>query len=109
MEYIILIVIYLIVLNIVTTSRLLKSDLYEKYQKVFQTIFVWLLPFLGPMIVSMFLNEYEPIELNKKSIIKSIIFYIFIVKIKKIDKKKNIQGYGEKESIDNYTYTAMGD
>jgi len=80
MIYILFVGIYIVVLNIIATIRLSKSELNEKPQKFFQTILIWLLPVIGAVIVSMLLNQFEPIELKKKSFPKQILFFIFIVK-----------------------------
>jgi len=101
MTYIVLSGIYLLLLNIIATLRLSKSELNENPQKVFQTIFIWVLPVIGAVIVSMLLNQDEPLELKKKNIMKSILLFTFIVKIKKDRKEKDYKGYGEFESSDD--------
>lgn len=98
MTYIVLSGIYLLLLNIIATLRLSKSELNENPQKVFQTILIWVLPVIGAVIVSMLLNQDEPLELKKKNILKSILLFIFIVKIKKDKSKKEYKGHGETES-----------
>jgi len=53
----------------------------------------------------MLLNQDEPLDVKKKNVIKSILFFIFLVKIKK-DKKKEYQGYEERNSgNDDTMYT----
>ena len=105
MVYLVLTVTYLLILNVIATIRLSKSELNEKTQKIFQTILIWILPLIGSVIVSMLLNQYEPMESKKKNVIKSILFFIFIVKIKK-DKQKEYQGYGERNlANDDTMYT----
>jgi hypothetical protein len=106
MTYIVLAIIYLFFLNIVTTFRLLKSELYEKSQKVFQTILIWLLPLIGALFVSMLLNQHEAIELKNKNILKSILLFIFIVKIKKNKNNEN-RGYGETESPEDIYHASF--
>ena len=107
MTYIVLAVIYLLILNIVSTLRLSKSELNEKPQKIFQTILIWMLPLIGALLVSMLLNQDEPMELKKKNMLKSILFFIFIVKIKKDKNKKNYKGYGETESPEDIYHASF--
>jgi len=111
MTYIVLTVIYIFILNVIATIRLSKSELYEKSQKVFQTILIWVLPLIGAVFVSMLLNQDEPIELKKKNILKSILLFIWIIKIKKDKNKKGYKGYEETESVDevcNTSYHVLG-
>ncbi len=50
----------LISANIFVSYRMLKSDYYEKLQKVFQLFIIWCIPFIGVFIVLFFLsNEYS--------------------------------------------------
>ncbi len=107
MIYLVLIAIYLLILNVIATIRLLKSELNEKTQKIFQTILIWILPLIGAVTVSMLLNQDEPIESKKKNIFKSILFFIFIVKIKN-DKDKDYQGYGQSNSANDDTMYTGG-
>lgn len=57
---------YLLLFNTVTTFRLVRSDMYNPTQKVFQSLAVWLLPLLGSVIISHFLND-EPVVLSDKA------------------------------------------
>lgn len=101
MIYIVLALIYLLILNVIATIRLLKSELNENPQKLFQTILIWLLPLLGAVVISMLLNQDESIDLKKKNIIKSILLFIFIIKINNDRQKKKYKGYGDFESSDD--------
>ena len=107
MTYLVITGIYLLLLNIIATLRLSKSELNEKAQKVFQTILIWILPLIGAVIVSMLLNQEEPMELKKKNILKSILLFIFIVKIKKYKSKKEYKGYGETESPEDIYHASF--
>lgn len=106
MIYIVLVVIYLFTLNVIATFRLSKSELYEKSQKVFQTILIWMLPLIGALFVSMLLNQHEAMELKNKNILKSILLFIFIVKIKK-NRNKGNRGYGETESPEDIYHASF--
>ena len=82
MEYLYYAVTYLVLLNVVTTYRLLKSEDYETIQKVVQFILLWTIPLLGVTLVIFFLNQI-PIVLNKKmrkykTILKILLFPWFI-------------------------------
>jgi len=107
MTYIVLAVIYFLILNVIATMRLSKSELNEKPQKVFQTILIWILPLIGAVIVSMLLNQDEPIELKKKNALKSILLFIFFVKIKRNKNKKDYKGYGETESPEDIYHASF--
>ncbi len=82
---ILILFVYLFLFNSITTYRLLTSDMYEPTQKIFQSIVVWLLPFLGTAIIAHFLND-EPIILSKKVskfiLILKFLFSPFMIKIK---------------------------
>ena len=105
MIYLVLIATYLLILNVVATIRLSKSELNEKTQKVFQTILIWILPLFGAIIVSMILNHHEPMELKKKNLLKSIVLFIFLVKIKIDNTTKEYKGHG-KTATDEDIYHA---
>jgi hypothetical protein len=47
----------LILGNLYVTYKLLKSELYEKQQKIYQILIIWLLPLIGTIVVLMFLSE----------------------------------------------------
>ncbi len=97
MAYIVLAGIYLLLLNIITTIRLSKSELNEKSQKVYQTILIWLLPLIGAVIVSTLLNQDEPVEFKNKNIFKNFMLFVFFIKRKK-DENKEHNGYEKTES-----------
>ena len=82
MEYLYYVVTYLVLLNVVTTYRLLKSEDYETIQKIVQFILLWTIPLLGVTLVIFFLNQI-PIVLNEKmrkykTILKILLFPWFI-------------------------------
>ena len=43
--------------DIYTSYRMLKSDDYENFQKVFQLFMIWCIPFIGIFIVLFFLSD----------------------------------------------------
>ncbi|SFV53684.1 hypothetical protein MNB_SM-4-387 [hydrothermal vent metagenome] len=90
MEYIYYMSTYLILLNIVTTYRLLKAEDYEVTQKTIQFILLWTIPFLGVLIVTFFLNQ-EPIILSEKmqkyKIILKVLLFPWLIKIKSNENK----------------------
>jgi hypothetical protein len=65
-----------------------------------------MLPLIGALIVSMILNQDEPIELKNKNMLKGILFFIFIIKIKKDKNKKNTD-YGETESPEDIYHASF--
>lgn len=85
MPYIYLVIIYIILFNIVTIYRLIRTDMYSKTQKIFQTIIIWLLPLLGAAGISSFLND-EPIVVSEKMskyiLIFKFLFLPFMIKFK---------------------------
>lgn len=85
MQYLYYIVTYLVILNIVTTYRLFKSEDYEINQKIIQFILLWTIPLLGVLVVTFFLNQ-EPIILSDKmkryKIILQILLFLWLIKIK---------------------------
>ena len=50
--------------NIYTSYRMLKSDDYEKIQKIFQILMIWFIPFIGMLIVLFFLNDESSSSVN---------------------------------------------
>ena len=95
MEYLYYIVVYLVLLNIITTYRLIKSEDYEVSQKIIQCILLWILPLLGVLVVTFFLNQ-EPIVLSEKvskfRIILKILLFPWFIKI--VFQGKNNSLYG---------------
>ena len=85
MPYLYLVIIYIVLFNIVTTYRLIKTDMYDTTQKIFQTIIIWLLPLVGAGGISSFLND-EPIILSEKMsqyiLILKFLFLPFMIKFK---------------------------
>jgi hypothetical protein len=97
MEYINYVIAYLVLLNVVTTYRLLREDNYE----TIQFILLWILPLLGALLVTFFLNQ-SPIILNEKmskiEIILKILFFPLFIKIGSKRKRNSLndinnQGY----------------
>ena len=90
MNYIYYIGTYLILVNIVTTYRVLRVEDYEVTQKIIQFILLWTIPFLGLFIVTYFLNQ-EPIILSEKmkkyKLILKILLFPWLTKIKSDDNK----------------------
>ena len=84
MEYLYYIATYLVLLNVVTTYRLLKTEDYESIQKIVQFIFLWTIPLIGVSIVTFFLNQV-PIVLNKKmqkyKVILKVLLFPWLIKI----------------------------
>lgn len=84
METIIVItLIYFILLNVITSYRLIKSNGYEKKQKFYQILIIWLIPILGVILVSSLLND-EKVKISKDlpkipSRVLELLFLIFLV------------------------------
>ena len=84
--------------------------MYEPTQKIFQSVVVWLFPFLGAAVIAHFLND-EPTILSKKAskyiLILKFLFLPFMIKIKSnID--NNIENSSAGYSAD-FTSTSGGD
>lgn len=95
----ILLVTYLLVFNIVTTARLIKSDFYTSMQKLFQLLLIWFLPLIGATLISHFLND-EPLFVSKKAS-KYILFIKFALLPLNIKVKTKID-----DGIGNYAQDA---
>jgi len=63
MQYLTIFIIYLVVLNLFTSYRLLKDDYYDSIQKSIQMLLIWLVPLLGAMVVAHF-NTKEKVKLK---------------------------------------------
>ena len=103
MKYILIILLYLLIINIITTIRLIKSDEYEISQRVIQTLLIWLLPLIGIFMVSHFLND-NPIVVKDnwiKYFIIKILLIPFLIKVIKLPK-----GHYNDISSSNYMTTA---
>ena len=51
----------IVALDIWATARLVRDDIYEITQKIAQVIFVWLVPFLGALLVLYLMRKHlEP-------------------------------------------------
>ncbi len=48
---------YVVLLNMVTSYRLLRDEVYSLLQKTVQMLFVWFVPLIGAVTVSYFLNQ----------------------------------------------------
>jgi len=106
--YVVLAVIYLLLLNIIATYRLSKSELTEKPQKVAQSILIWGLPLVGAVFISMFINEDEPVTLKSKNILLKILLFMFFAKIKKDkNQKKKPKGYSDTESPEDVYHASF--
>jgi len=55
--------IYIVLLNCITTYRLVNSDCYDTVQKSIQFLIIWMIPLIGVLIIASFLNQI-PLELN---------------------------------------------
>lgn len=49
------------------TTRVWKSPLFDRSQKLMQSKLIWLLPILGSMLVFSVLSEDDPLDKGKKS------------------------------------------
>jgi ACR3 family arsenite efflux pump ArsB len=60
-EILVYLILVLIIGNLYVTYKLLRSEYYEKQQKIYQFLIIWLLPFIGMIVVLMFLSEDDKI------------------------------------------------
>ena len=63
MQYLYIIILYLVLLNVFTTYRLIKDYYYNAIQKSIQLMIIWFIPLIGAMIVGHF-NTQEKIKLK---------------------------------------------
>ena len=63
MQYLYIFIVYLAIVNLFISYRLIKDEYYNPIQKSIQLLIVWLVPLLGAMIVSHF-NTEEKRELK---------------------------------------------
>jgi len=99
-------VLYLLVLNSITSYRLYIDDGYDRVQKIVQGVMVWLIPLFGSMFVSLMINrDIHFKEKNYAEIprILAMVGYIFFVETP----KENISGYDP--SMNDYSAFADGD
>jgi len=91
-------VVYFVILYIVTTVRLFRSDSYSMIQKIIQFCIIWFIPAIGVIVVALFLNQ-EPIKLKKSSFLKKLFLSLFFVEIE----KRSISDYPDSNGnyIDN--------
>ena len=79
--------VYLLLLNIVTSYRVFKSDSYSLLQKIFQFFLIWLLPLIGSIIVASFLNSLSNTSISiakKHPMISSLLAFLFFIEFKQI-------------------------
>ncbi len=59
---VITLILMLVTLNLVATFKIIKDTLFEKQQKIWQAIFVWLLPLFGALAVLMVHRKLERVS-----------------------------------------------
>jgi hypothetical protein len=63
MQYLYIFVIYVVLLSLFASYRLLKDEYYNPFQKSIQLLIIWFLPLLGSVVVAYF-NAEEKRELK---------------------------------------------
>ena len=53
-------------LNVIASIALFKTDELSKLQKLFQLLFVWLVPFAGSLLVLNLLSGYDPDSIPRR-------------------------------------------
>lgn len=98
-----ILMVYLVLLNLITSYRLFKDDYYNTVQKSIQFLIVWSLPLVGSLVVSYFLHE--EIDTRKKyPLMARIVAGIFMLKL-----TKDAYGVGYPSSMnDNGTDDCVG-
>ena len=99
-------ILYLLVLNSITSYRLYIDDGYDKVQKIVQGVMVWLIPLFGSMFVSLMINrDIKFKEKNYAQIpwIFAMLGYVFFVETP----NENISGYDP--SMNDYSAFGDGD
>jgi hypothetical protein len=66
MTVFIIIGIVLLLLNIYVNIRLIFSDDFNRFQKIAQSIMIWLLPFIGSSVVFYFMRDQSRILASSK-------------------------------------------
>ena len=88
-------IVYIALLNLITSYRLFRDDYYNTLQKSTQYLLVWSLPIVGSFIVIHFLHE--EIDVSKKyPWIVRIVAWIFILKL-----TKDVNGTGYPSSMND--------
>ena len=90
--YLVLFAMYVLILNVVTSYRLYVDEGYEKWQKWIQTFLIWLLPFIGAVIVSVMLNRTVSSHSTSSGQIPKIVVLFGLFFFVETPKKK-IDGY----------------
>ena len=54
---VIIFMIYILLLNILTTYRIYKDELYEPWQKAVQFLLIWCVPLIGALLIASMLNR----------------------------------------------------
>ena len=101
MHYLTILIIYLVVLNLFTSYRLLNDDYYDRMQKSIQMFIVWILPFFGAILIAHF-NTKEKIKLagiyKRLSLVSRFVAMIFFIKLYS---KKESNTYGGGLAVDD--------
>jgi len=58
-DYLIYSVIALVIFNAYVNIRLLISPLYDRFQKIAQSLIIWLLPLAGALIILYLINDID--------------------------------------------------
>ena len=98
MTYIWYIIIYILVVNLITSFRLIIAVEYNRLQKLFQFFIIWCIPLFGVVIVSYFLNQIPIIlseKLSKYTLIIKIILYPLLIKVKSFESTFNNSNYAD--------------
>ena len=89
----IVLIVYIVLLNIITSYRLFKDDYYNGVQKSMQYLLIWCLPIVGSFPVAFFLSQ--DMDRNKKYpwIVRAVTG-LFMIKL-----VKDTQGFGYPSSM----------
>ena len=58
-KYLIYFVIFIVIFNVYVNIKLLMSSSFERFQKIAQSIIIWLIPVIGASIVLYFVNDSD--------------------------------------------------
>jgi hypothetical protein len=107
-----ILIIYIVIVNLVTSYRLVIDEYYDNVQKTIQLLIIWLLPLLGAAIIAWFLNENksELVGMCKKYPKLSTFFgKAFFIRVQKVHGKDNPFSKHLDKNFDNIVDAGGGD
>ena len=96
-SYLIIAGAYLLLLNLITSYRVFRSEDYSFLQKFIQFMILWLLPFISLFVVTHFLNQ-TPVRLSQRlskyKLLLSIPAFFILLKLERTSMSSSNSNYG---------------